>query len=153
MLRLDFTKILNSDHPACIRLLASEVLSRGYVTPWQFFKNLSQADLDLLTGIVERDYRFQELAIAEGKEEEYATQANSDGLNTMLLSAMLVSAEGLDIEFKDEQEEFNFYAHAYGLTRAFISLESLKRKGLVEVNYRAFTYDPSSNEVIAKPKI
>lgn len=80
-------------------------------------------------------------------------QANADGLNTMLLAAMLVSAEGLDIEFNDDQEEFNFYAQAYGMTRAFVSIESLKRKGLVEINYRAFTYDPSSNEVIAKPKI
>lgn len=147
-MKVNFQAVLKSNHPAFIKMLAQAVIVLGYATPSNFFQNLSDADLGLLSSIMEKDYAEQEKAEAEEAEETCVLQ--QEGLSMMLLTAMLVDAEGYTPLFKDEEEEQQFYMRAYGCTRMFICLESLKRKGAVTVDYEAFTYDMDRKKVIAK---
>lgn len=134
MFIVNYNKVINSDYPSCIKLLAIQAKDNGYTTPGAFFKGLSSEDVNSLMVLADKCFETQ------GNDQR-------SGEIIMLLTVMLMRAEGIDYDTNDNEQ----LSQLFGRTTIFITTEALKRKGLVEVFYRGFTFDLASDEVIAKP--
>ena len=142
---LDLDKIVESKNiPTFIRMLASQIRSEGTLTPGKFFNTLGDRDLNDLSQMVEN---------ANWSTEE----PEENSLMIVLLGILLAQAEGFSIASSEskvpaEQNICLDLLEVIHLTVVFTSIESLYRKGLVDIDYRGFTYDPHTNNVIAKRK-
>lgn len=133
--------------PAFIRTLATDVVEQGYISPGDFFQGLNSYDLESLSRIVENDVLAHEL-----NAPYLGTEQDVDGQVITLLTLMLAAAEGVNVQELEIEKDEQTLLKMYKATCIFTSIESLKRKGFVDVNYNAFTYDLSCNEEIVRMK-
>lgn len=104
---------------AVTRLTASDLMNCPYMTLGDFFKNLSDSDVQSLQDIVE---------IAEDEPEHEALG------NLVLLTEMLTSAEGVArADFDDMHMRLNTFC-------MYVTVVSLARKGLVKVYYENMSF-------------
>jgi len=126
--------VIKEDIPSFIKDLAKQSKEKGYISVPGFFRNLPTSDLNMLMQY------FQDLV--DSGFEDYES-----GKIVLLVTLILLTGEGLDFN----QEDYTALSVMMSCTGIFATVESLKRKGLVEVDYTAFTYDLSEKKAIAKP--
>jgi len=118
--------VANAVTPAICRMAAWEVIQTGsYMKPGDWIKKLHQVDLDHLLQLCDA-----------------ATDTDSD-LPTMTLVALtmiLVQGEGLDVA---DGNELSMQMNQLVM---FLTLESLGRKGLVDVEYNNISFDAGSGD-------
>lgn len=111
------------------RLLAADMMDNPYKTIGDFFKEMSDADLQSMIEIVE---------------------SNGDDPRTsemLLISQMLYTAEGLGTHF-DDLDGITKRINALGM---FAIITSLDRKGLVKVHYENMSFgDEMGNKVVVE---
>lgn len=102
---------------AITRQTAQNLLKNPYMTPADFFRGLTNSDLTVLSIMME---------MMNTDEESLE--------NLLLLSLMLAAAEGVAV---DSEEEARSNLHFLCIV---ITGESLKRKGLVDINYDKLSF-------------
>lgn len=129
---LDVAKILEAkDLCAITKQTAAKIMKNPYYLPAEFFQELTTSDLCALSLMVE------------------LAATNNDILRDLIvITEMLTQAEGLISTTKDEStQNLNYFA-------TLISLESLKRKGLVDIDYKAMSFEKDrGNESLATLKV
>lgn len=110
---------------AVTKLLATDIMRDGYVNVGEFFRNMSDADLNALN--------------------EQADQ-KSEASDLILISEMLATGEGLE-----QSTEVDQFIHRTGILQGFLAIESLKRKGFVKVHYDKLSFgDDMADSVIVE---
>lgn len=125
---LDLKKAVNDKtFPAIVRTTAMELLnakSYSKLGPW--FKSLSDHDLHDLNGVVEQ-----------------VDAGDSNASDVLVALAMILSqAEGGSSETVEET-----IADVQMFT-TYITMESLYRKGLIDLNHEAMTFSPDSGDLV-----
>ena len=114
-----------------VRLLALFLKENPYYRIGEFLKSLSQTDLTSLQEICEKQ--------TDNDEEVFGPFEN-----IMLLGLMLANAEGVAIEDENVHSITNVMI-------AMITMESLRRKGFVEVNYDKVSFgEEYKHEVVVR---
>jgi hypothetical protein len=133
--------IKNKDCLSITRILAADLQANPYYTVGQFLKNLNDVDLAELNDIVNCNFKH-DLDEADEEEEPETDPRMAD---IVLLAEML--SRGEDVVSKSDEEllaKINQFM-------IFISIESLRRKGLVEAYHSNMTFGNDSEErVIVK---
>ena len=124
---LDYGKIANSPNMLAVtRLLASQLMTESYITVGEFLTKLADSDLKLLV--------------------ELTDQEDHDHMGDFILMAeMLATGEGCDTSKATEQ-----YSDRTKQFVTFVILESLYRKGLVELKHEnlSFHSDMDNKEIV-----
>lgn len=110
-----------------VKKFALEFKRRGYITPGDYFANIPFSDLQIL--------RTMLMGFDDGNFD--------DQQNLVLLAILMASAEGIDIA----DEHMEKFLKSLSI---FTSLEYLDRNELAVAVRKNFTFDPDSNEVIAR---
>ena len=120
----------SSEMMAVTRLLAIDLQNNPYLSVGDFFKKISDADLQLLTDVVD-----------EGEENVHFSEL-------LLLSHMLAMAEGLGPKF----ENIDIVTERVNAFCMFVAIESLHRKKLVKVHHEnmSFGEDMKSKVVVER---
>lgn len=127
---INYAEVTKSkDLLAVTRLLAADLLARPYMPLGDYMKSISDNDLQQLLEISEDDEnpRYEDL---------------------ILMSEMLAAAEGLPgtFDLEEVQERISKFV-------SFIVIESLARKGLVEVFRENFSFgEDMGNKIVVKRK-
>ena len=112
---------------ALTRLLASSLIITPYLRVGDFFKNLSDHDLETL--------------------EEISDENHADFDNVLLIAEMLATGEGLDHGTMDIiMERMNQFL-------MFVAMEGLHRKGLVKVHHENMSFGEDMRNKIIVEKI
>ena len=114
---------------AVTRLLATDLMTNGYINVGNFIREMSDADLKALTHNAEDD--------AENQYEDL-----------MLVSEMLATGEGCEPSQNDGQ----FESRAHQLITLLI-LESLHRKGLVKLYHENISFHEDMGDKLLVEKI
>lgn len=103
------------------RLLAADLQTNPYLTVGQFLQGLSDGDLETLTEVCEdeENRHFPELII---------------------ISSLLVQAEGIVEEAIEDDEFVEQLRHRIGALIGFLAIESLHRRGMVKVYYENMSF-------------
>lgn len=118
--------IASNNYCSIVKMLALQIKMNPYTTVGEFFKGLSDDDIQYLVDMVEKSNALGE----EDTEEEYESSGVED---LMLLSLMLSRAEGGEEEcFEEIQQKLNSLC-------LLIITTSLHRKGLVDVFYENYS--------------
>jgi hypothetical protein len=127
---VNFEKVKKGNYNfAVTKLLVYTLQENPYLTIGKFIGNLSNADLRLLQDVSSND-----------------VNTNPEFEQILLISYMLAAAEGCTSEGIDKVTE-----HCNMLVQ-FLTLESLYRKGLIEVFHDNMSFgDDARNKIIAKP--
>lgn len=132
---LNYDKIIESkDFLAVTRLLATQLKSNPYQKVGEFFKQLSDSDLETLSGIVE-EYHDNKDENAEHFEE------------VLLIAEMLAAAEGVNDRTLDD---------VMGRTTqmmVFITLEQLYRKNLIKLHHDNMSFGEDASDKVVAEKI
>lgn len=127
---INYSEVTKSkDLLAVTRLLAADLLARPYMSVGDYMKSISDADLAKLIEISEDDEnpRYEDL---------------------ILISEMLAAAEGLPGNF-----DLNAVQKRIAALISFLVIESLARKGLVDVYRENFSFgDDMGNKIVVKKK-
>jgi len=117
------------DYPnilAVTKLLALRIKNNPYMKVGNFLKNLSDADLKILVSIEDTDPHMEDI---------------------LMMSFLLARAEGV------ENGSVELITLHTNMLQNFIVMESLARKGLVELLHDNMSFgEEASNMIIAKPK-
>lgn len=133
--------ITNKECLSVTRILAADLQSNPYYTVGQFLKNLNDVDLAELNDIVNCNFKH-DLDEADAEEEPEADPRMAD---IVLLAEML--SRGEDIKSRSDEE----LLAKVNQFMIFISIESLRRKGLVEAYHSNMTFgDDGDSRVIVK---
>ena len=127
---LDYQNILkNKETLAVTKLLATELMTNGYIVVGDFIKNLTDADLQALTDNMEDDApnQYQDL---------------------ILVSEMLATGEGCGPSGNDS--EFESRAHQF---ITLLILESLHRKGMVKLYHENISFHEDMGDKLLVEKI
>ena len=127
---LDYQNILkNKETLAVTKLLATELMTNGYIVVGDFIKNLTDADLQALTDNMEDDApnQYQDL---------------------ILVSEMLATGEGCGPSGNDT--EFESRAHHF---ITLLILESLHRKGMVKLYHENISFHEDMGDKLLVEKI
>lgn len=118
--------VANNTAPAICRLAAWEAIQTGsYMKPGDWIRKLHQVDLDHLLQLCDT---------AKDTDDDSAT------MTLVALTMVLVQGEGLDVaDGKELTDQMNQLV-------MFLTLESLGRKGLVDVEYNNISFDPASGD-------
>ena len=126
---INYEKILEQKSMLPItKLLVVEIQKNPYMTPGDFFKDLPDSTLHELQTVADDDAseHFEEL---------------------ILMAEMLTQAEGLaSMSF----EEMNLRVKQFIM---FLTLESLKRKGLIKLHYHNMSFGPEYGDKMIAEKI
>lgn len=133
LIELNLDNITNSQFPGFVRILAMEIKSRGYIAPSEFFKKISDSDLQALLGIA--------------KEYEKGENGNIEATKILMVLTLLLSLGEGAIHERDKIDQIVQYVH---YTIAFAICEHLGRMKAIEVLYSGFTYEPNCNMQIAR---
>jgi hypothetical protein len=118
--------VVNNYAPAIVRLAAMEIIQTGsYMKPGDWIRNLHQCDLDHL------------LLLCDAAKD---TDTDAATATLVALTMVLVQGEGLDVADGAE-----LTAQMNQLVM-FLTLESLGRKGLVDVKYNNISFDPEAGD-------
>ena len=110
---------------ALTRLLASQLIITPYIRVGDFFKNLSDDDLDMLELICDEEHEHFD--------------------NLLLIAEMLATGEGLDHGTMDVIHE------RMNQLLMFIAMEGLHRKGLVKVHHENMSFgDDMGNKIVVE---
>ena len=130
--------IADKRRPAVIRNLFIDIRDRSYVTPGEFFREMSDRDLDVL-----REYS-EMIGSLEGADPN--TKEHDEACENMsLLGLALCVGDG--IELTDDTA-----VNAIQTAVLFTSLEHLARLGVIDVYRDNWSMDPMDNAMIAKAK-
>ena len=127
---LDYPNIVkNKETLAVTKVLATELMTNGYIVVGDFIKNLTDADLQALTDNMEDDApnQYQDL---------------------ILVSEMLATGEGCGPSGNDD--EFQSRAHQF---ITLLILESLHRKGLVKLYHENISFHEDMGDKLLVEKI
>jgi hypothetical protein len=126
-MNIDLKKCLNDrDTLSCIRDAFRTIGENGYLTPAEFFQNISDLDLELLSELCEL-----------GHENEIALRQIS------ILALALLSGSCVDI---NENSVYN----CTNLTRSLILIERLSRAGMVIPEYDNWSVDAPDDSVLVR---
>lgn len=127
---INYSEVTKSkDLLAVTRLLAADLLARPYMSVGDYMKSISDSDLAQLIEISEDDEnpRYEDL---------------------ILISEMLAAAEGLPGNFDLDAVQKRIAALI-----SFLVIESLARKGLVDVYRENFSFgEDMGNKIVVKKK-
>lgn len=125
---INMGQVLNSEsvYPV-VKNFAKLYAEKGYIAPGDYFANVPTSDLLAL-----RD-------MAEGSRNGVF----EDEENMVLLAMMMTNAEGIDVTE-------NMFERMFASLAMFISLEYLDRNNLAVAIRKNFTFDPDSDEIIAR---
>lgn len=117
----------NKDVLTVTRLLATSLMINPYMAPGDFFKNMSDADLQMLQSI-------------DNEEHE-------DFGNFMLLSEMLATAEGLD------HGDLDAITMRMNQFLMFLSMEGLYRKNMIKLYHENISFGDDVGDKIVAEKV
>lgn len=119
------------------RILAVDLKENPYMSVGLFLKNISNSDLKILSDIVDKNFNID-------SDDEVTDPSLAD---VVLIAEMLSRAEGI-ISESDEQlmQKVNQFM-------MYISVESLRRKGLVRVYHENMSFGEDSEKRIVVEKI
>ena len=119
------------------RILAVDLKENPYMSVGLFLKNISNSDLKILSDIVDKNFNID-------GDDEVTDPSLAD---VVLIAEMLSRAEGI-ISESDEQlmQKVNQFM-------MYISVESLRRKGLVRVYHENMSFGEDSEKRIVVEKI
>lgn len=135
---INFDEVINSPkYSSILKFLAKQIQETQYISTGDFFRNLSDSDIQYLCDAIE-DANVME-------DDEYMEDERVDEL--LLLTMMLSQGEGGE---EDSIEELQRKMNAFC---ALAITTSLSRKGLVDVFYENFSLqEDTENKVVAKRK-
>ena len=132
---INFDKIAASKHlSAFTRLTAINIKNNPYSMLGEFFKDISQVDLDMLSGLCDR--------ALEGTER--GADVSAEICELIVLAEMLATAEGMPaMDDKQSHANVNFLM-------SVIACVSMERKGITEVFYENISFgdDMRSKEIV-----
>lgn len=118
MFGINLERVINSHESWAInKVLATKLSLHPHFTVGEFFQSIADDDLEFLSK-----------AIAETNFEDHASA------ELFLMMILLCMAEGLEIA-DDEKLEARF-----DLLTMFVTVESLRRKGMVEIKYENMSF-------------
>lgn len=118
MFGINLERVINSHESWAInKVLATKLSLHPHFTVGEFFQSIADDDLEFLSK-----------AIAETNFEDHASA------ELFLMMILLCMAEGLEIA-DDEKLEARF-----DLLTMFVTVESLRRKGMVEIKYENISF-------------
>ena len=134
---INYDKIIESKEMLSVtRLLAADLKNNPYMTVGDFIINLSTGDLATLLDIVDRN-----------NSDDKVAEANEHLGDIMLIAEILARAEGLETDNLDQM------AHRMQMFSTYIVIESLRRKGLVDVFHNNMSFGEDAGEkMIVKKK-
>ena len=119
------------------RLLAVDLKENPYMSVVLFLKNISNSDLKILSDIVDQNFNIDD-------DDEVGDPSLAD---VVLIAEMLSRAEGIisnsDEELMQKVNQFMMY----------ISVESLRRKGLVRVYHENMSFGEDAEKRVVVEKI
>jgi len=119
------------------RILAVDLKENPYLTVGFFLKNITDVDLKILSDIVDKNFDIED-------DDEVKDPGLAD---VVLIAEMLARAEGIISESDDElMQKVNQFM-------MFISVESLRRKGLVKVYHENMSFGEDAGERVVVEKI
>lgn len=123
---INYENVASSQHVSpVVKRVAKKIMSSTYITPQQFFASLGDDEIHGLSEMVED------------------MKTNNDSLKDLtLLSMMLSSAEGVDLE-TDEQ-----HADAIKSLAVWIICVGLERRGLAKVRYENMSFSEEFENAI-----
>jgi len=128
--------IKNKECLSITRILAADLQANPYYTVGQFLKNLNDVDLAELNDIVNCNFKHD---LDEADEEE-ESQADPRMADIVLLAEML--SRGEDVKSRSDEE----LLAKVNQFMIFISIESLRRKGMVEAYHSNMTFGDDGDE-------
>jgi hypothetical protein len=143
---LNIAQIKDSDLPGVVKELAWRIEAEGYINIGNWFKNLHDYDLTTLLEMAEAIRAQGDVDPSKPESEPLRSQ-----YIMLLLAFMLRIGEGAgESTVSAEQEKENQTDMA--MVTMYVTIESLARKGLVDIDYTAMSFDRASlNKVVAKP--
>lgn len=117
------------------RALARTIIQNGYVTLGNWLRNLSDADIEYLSDVVE---------VTEDDDKDLFESATEE---IVLLTLMLVNGEGINPESLEE------LSHNTGYLRMAVAGTSLARQGLVEVFYENMSFGEETGDKVVFKRI
>jgi len=119
------------------RILAVDLKENPYMSVGLFLKNISNSDLKILSDIVDQNFNIDD-------DDEVSDPSLAD---VVLIAEMLSRAEGIisnsDEELMQKVNQFMMY----------ISVESLRRKGLVRVYHENMSFGEDAEKRVVVEKI
>ena len=134
--------ITNKECLSITRILAADLQANPYCTVGQFLKNLNDVDLAELNDIVNCNFKHD---LDDIDEEEHETDPRMADI--VLLAEML--SRGEDIVSKSDEE----LLAKVNQFMIFISIESLRRKGMVEAYHSNMTFGDDGDERIVVKRL
>ena len=122
---IDYHKIINSDFSAVTKLLAMELMKNPYKTVGEFFKNISDSDLDVLLNKIDDD----------------------DMEEILLLTELLARAEGVGAE------DIEGITRNVNVMTMLIAGESLARRGIVKAFHENMSFGEDMKDKILVEKV
>lgn len=116
------------------RMLAVDLQQHPYLSVGDFLKGLSDGDLDTL------------LQVCDDEESPHFPEL-------IVISSMLAQAEGIADEAIDEKEFIKVLQKRIGALIGFIAIESLYRRGLVELYRENFSFGEDMQDKLIVKKI
>lgn len=117
---------------AITRLTAADLMKCPYMTLGDFFKGLSNSDIQSLQDVVE-------LAVDEPEHESIG--------DLVILTEMLTTAEGvIRSDFNDMHKRLNTFC-------MYVTVVSLARKGLLKVHYENMSFGEDMSKKIVVERI
>ena len=117
------------------RALARTIIQNGYVTLGNWLRNLSDADIEYLSDVVE---------VSEDDDKDLFESASEE---IVLLTLMLVNGEGINPESLEE------LSHNTGYLKMAVAGTSLARQGLVEVFYENMSFGEEAGDKVVFKRI
>lgn len=134
--------INSSEFSGIVKSLAFKLKETPYLSLGEYFKTLSDTDLDALNDWAEESYRYN-LAVAN---DEYAEPPKSED-DILMLSLLLNQAEGGDVSLNLVQIQKTM--SLFTMLTVFVSLE---RKGLVNLEYDKLSLQEDMMDVVVATK-
>jgi hypothetical protein len=135
--------VINSNEfSGIVKLLAFKLKENPYLSLGEYFKSLSDTDLDTLNDWAEQTYEYN-LAIANGEDAE---PPKSDD-DILMLSLLLNQAEGGDVSLDLVQIQ-----KAMALFTTLSVFVSLERKGLINLEYDKMSLQEDMMDAVVATK-
>jgi len=135
--------IMNKECMKITRILAADLQDNPYYTVGQFLKNLNDVDLAELNNIVNCNFK----ADLDDVDEEEERETDPRMADIVLLAEML--SRGEDVVSKSDEELLT----KVNQFMIFISIESLRRKGMVEAYHSNMTFGTDGKERVIVKKL
>lgn len=133
----------NKEFSSVTRLLATDLMRNPYLSVGDFFKNLSDSDLQILSDIADTVFTH-----FSDEESQADNKANNNINECVMLTMLLSGAEGLD-----SIPDIDIIRKRVSQLIMFVSCESLHRKGLVKLHHHNLSFGEDSDDKIVVERI